>query len=90
MPLTPSTIQGLLMMGFTPAMTDDIFASTVSNAVNTYCTLMSGLKTACAQKQDATIALGIASAVTTYLTTAVIKIEGTATCKGAQGVGIMS
>lgn len=218
MPLTPSTIQGLLMAGFTPAMTDDIFASTVANAVNNYCTtglinaapiagtvsagvftgavtagtmttslkdsdiraisdemnnawkevadwyadnpdaeqaelnqkiekakekgdnylaeelgkliddactnaqfvctivgnavqgpsttpltdtgtvtwtgnkdtLISGLKTACAQKQDAAIAAGIASAVTTYLTAAVIKIEGTTTCKGAQGVGIMS
>lgn len=218
MPLVPSTIQGLLMAGFTPAMTDDIFASTVASAVNTYCTtglinatpiagavsagaftgavtagtmstslkdsdikaisdamrnawkevadwysdnpdaekseldqkiekakekgdnylaeelgkliddacknaqfvctivgnavqgpsttpltdtgtvtwtgnkdtLISGLKAACAQQQDASIAAGIASAITTYLTTAIIKIEGTTACKGAQGVGIMS
>ncbi len=217
MPLVPTTMQGLLMSGFISAMTDDTFASTVANAVNTYCStglinaslvagtvsagiftgavsagtmtvslkdsdikdiademknawkevtdwyadnpdaeeselnqkiekakekgddylaeelgkliddactnaqfnctivgtavqgpsstpltdiatvtwtgvkesLISGLKAACKQ-QDVLIATAISTAVTTYLTSAVIKIEGTASCKGAQGVGIMS
>ncbi len=53
-------------------------------------TLISGLKSACKLQQDALIATSIATALTSYLTSAVIKIEGTASCKGAQGVGIMS
>ena len=39
MPLVPTAMQGFLMSGFIPTMTDGSFASTVANAVNNYCAM---------------------------------------------------
>lgn len=36
MPLVPTTLQATLLAGFTPAMTDDIFASTLATGFNTF------------------------------------------------------